>query len=164
VPEPRGNDLLATALSRAEDYEAMYRSLVEALPSITYTEAVDTHRALSISPQIQVLLGYSQEEWLGDSLLWEELIHPEDRGWVMKACDTANRNAEPYRAEFRMITKQGLTIWVRDEANLVLGSKGQPLCWQGVMVDITAERQLQEASRRPQVEPAASATALPVRG
>ena len=134
---------LEVALARADEIEAMYRSLVEALPTITYTEAVDTHCSLSVSPQIEVVLGYTQEEWLGNSLLWEELVHPDDRDRVVEACDLANRSGEPFRAEYRMIAKDGRVVWIRDEAILVRGSKGKPLCWQGVMLDISAERQAQ---------------------
>jgi PAS domain-containing protein len=39
-----------------------------------------------------------------------------------------------------MITKDGRTVWIRDEATIVWGSDGQPLCWQGVMTDVTSER------------------------
>jgi PAS domain-containing protein len=36
-----------------------------------------------------------------------------------------------------MITKDGRSVWIRDEAVLIRGSHGQPLCWHGVMLDIT---------------------------
>jgi PAS domain-containing protein len=39
-----------------------------------------------------------------------------------------------------VIAKDGRVIWIHDEAVLVRGSNGQPLCWQGVMVDVTAQR------------------------
>jgi PAS domain-containing protein len=39
-----------------------------------------------------------------------------------------------------MIARDGRVVWVRDEASLVMGSHGQPLCWQGVMIDVSSER------------------------
>src|SRR5204863_6036705 len=57
---------LEAALARAETSEAMYRSLVASLPAITYAEALDDGRTLSISPQIEALLGCSQAEWMAD--------------------------------------------------------------------------------------------------
>ncbi len=75
------------ALARAEQAEAKYRSLVEQLPGITYTEALDSGRVISISPQVQTLLGYTQEEWLADAGLWVTLLHPEDRDRVVEACE-----------------------------------------------------------------------------
>ena len=74
-------------------------------------------------------------------LLCVELIHPDDRERVVAACEAANRAQEPYRAEYRMVARDGRVVWVRDEAFIVRGSMGQPLCWQGVMLDITEWRQ-----------------------
>ena len=118
---------------------------MEQLPAITYTEAPDDHRNLSISPQVEALLAYTQEEWMGNALLWVELLHPDDRDRVVEACDVANRTREPFRPEFRMIARDGRVVWVRDEAVVVSGSMGQPLCWQGVMLDITAQKQAEQA-------------------
>jgi len=132
---------LEAALVDAERAEAMYRSLVEQLPGITYTEALDDGRNLSISPQVESLLGYSQEAWMGNGLMWVDLLHPEDRERVVEACHVANRTQEPFRAEYRMIARDGTVVWVRDVAVVVRGSRGQPLCWQGVMLDVTAQRQ-----------------------
>ena len=47
---------------------------------------------------------------------------------------------EAWRGEYRTITRDGRVVWIRDEATLVRGSQGQPLCWQGVMWDITAQK------------------------
>jgi PAS domain S-box-containing protein len=127
----------AGALDRAERAEAMYRSLVESLPGVTYSESPGDSGSLSISPQIEDLLGYTQDEWIGDPHLWEEVLHPDDRDWVVASCHEANATASSWMAEYRVITRDGRVIWVRDRATLVRGSDGNPLCWQGVMVDIT---------------------------
>lgn len=79
-----------------------------------------------------------------DSLLWVGLMHPEDRDRVIEYCDRVNQAKEPFKAEYRMIARDGRVVWVRDEAALVLGSRGQPLCWQGVMVDITVQKAIEE--------------------
>jgi PAS domain S-box-containing protein len=137
-------DGLAAAMARAEEAEAMYRALVERLPAITYTEALDDGRTLSIGPQIEALLGYTQDEWMEDSLLWVGLMHPEDRDRVVELCDRVNQTGAPFTCEYRMIARDGRVVWVRDEAARVLGSLGQPLCWQGVMTDITAQKAADE--------------------
>jgi PAS domain S-box-containing protein len=128
---------LEVALGRADKAEAKYRSLVDLVPVITYTEALDSGRMFAISPQIETILGYSQEEWMGDASLWIACIHPDDQQRVVAACELANRDRRPYAEEYRMFTRDGRILWIRDEAVLVLGSNGQPLCWQGVMRDIT---------------------------
>jgi PAS domain S-box-containing protein len=127
---------LETALGRAERAEMANPSLVELAPTITYTEEVDTGRTFAISPQIKTILGYSQEQWMGDANLWMDRIHPEDRDRVVDGCERANQARETFRAEYRIIASDGRIVWVRDEAVLVGGSEGQPLCWQGVMTVI----------------------------
>ena len=141
---------LEDALARAERAEAQYRTLVEQLPAITYIEALDTGVVTAISPQVETILGYTQEEWMGDAEFWIDRIHPEDRDRVVEACVRANQTREPYRDEYRIYARDGRLVWIQDRAELVRGSQGQPLCWQGVMVDVT-RRYLQEpaASRSP---------------
>jgi len=130
---------LERALSRAEQAEAMYETLVRHLPAITYTETIDEGHSLSVSPQVESVLGYTQEEWMGSDL-WVEVLHPDDRHRVVETCHAANRAREAYHDEYRMIAKDGRTVWISDQATIVWGSDGQPLCWQGVMFDITAQR------------------------
>ena len=124
---------LETALGRAHQAETESPSPVEAAPTITYTEEVDSGRTFAISPQIEPILGYTQEEWMGDADLWISRIHPEDRDRVVEACEHANQAREMYRTDYRIMTQAGGIVWVHDEAELIGGSDGQPLCWQGVM-------------------------------
>ena len=133
MPQPEMHGFLEAALGRAEQAEAKYRSLVELIPAITYTEEMDSLRTFVVSPQIEVILGYRQEEWMGDANLWIERIHPEDRDRVVAACELANRTRGSYQEEYRITARDGHIVWIHDEAVLVRDSNGQALCWQGVM-------------------------------
>ena len=46
-----------------------------------------------------------------------------------------------------MIAADGRVVWVRDQAVLLRDQDGRPLTWQGVMVDITAQKQAEEGLR-----------------
>jgi PAS domain S-box-containing protein len=140
--DPDVDGAVQRALSSADEAEAKYRSLVELVPAITYVEAMDTRRTFSISPQLESILGFTPEEWLGDASRWENRLHPGDKERIVSACKLANERLEPWSEEYRLIARDGRTVWIHDEAVLVRGSSGQPLCWQGVMVDITAKRAL----------------------
>jgi PAS domain S-box-containing protein len=124
-------DDLRTPEERAERAEAMYRSLVEHLPAITYAEALDDATTLSISPQVEAVLGYTQVEWMENTLLWVELMHPDDRDRVVESCNTANRTGQPFRAEYRMIARNGRVVWMSDQAVLVKGSRGSRSAGRG---------------------------------
>ena len=78
---------------------------------------------------------------MGDASLCIDRIHPDDRERVVAACELANIAGEPYSADYRMIARDGRIVWIRDEAMLVRGSNGQPLCWQGVMREIVPRSQ-----------------------
>lgn len=140
LQEPNVDRIVRGALARADEAEAKYRSLVDLLPAITYVEDLDTGRTFSISPQVETILGYTPEEWLGDADRWENCLHPDDRDRVVDACVRANMDRSSWREEYRVVAKDGRTVWILDQAELVLGSNDRPLCWQGVMVDVTAQR------------------------
>jgi PAS domain S-box-containing protein len=125
-----------------------YRMLVEGVPAILYIDRPDELSTnLYTSPQIESLLGYSVEEWMADPELWRTSIHPEDRDRVSLANEESNRNAERYVDEYRIITKDGRTVWIRDEAAPVRGLDGTLLYWRGVMLDITERKEAEEKLR-----------------
>jgi PAS domain-containing protein len=67
---------LEAALARAEQAEARYQPLVDQPPAITYTEALDSGRVISVSPQVETILGYTQEELLSNPRLWVDCSTP----------------------------------------------------------------------------------------
>jgi signal transduction histidine kinase len=66
--------------------------------------------------------------------------------------EIADRDQRPFLAEYRMVARDGSTVWFHDEAALVRDDRGRPLHWQGVMIDITEQRRADELERDLQVE------------
>ncbi len=128
--------------------EAQYRALVEQIPAITYTAALDdASTTLYISPQIESILGYSPEDYRADPDIWRKRLHPDDRDRVLADLDRSRACNRPFRSEYRMIARDGQVIWLRDEAVVVHDSPGKSLFLQGVMYDLT-ERKLAEDALR----------------
>jgi PAS domain S-box-containing protein len=126
---------------RLADVEASQQALLERLPGVVYTLGPEPpNQVLSISPQIEVLLGEPAADWLGESDIWKRLVHPDDAEWVTAEYERTKQTGEPFVAEYRMRPRDGEVRWVRDEAVLVHGGDGRPLCWQGILSDITATR------------------------
>lgn len=137
--------------------EEKYRTLVEQIPAVTYIDMVppDDYRNLIpvyISPQLETLLGYTPQEWLSDYELWTRVAHPDDIEAVSSQADVAFEAGTPLSVEYRMLTRDGRTVWIREEASLVRDENGLPKFWQGIYVDITelkrAEEELNNALRR----------------
>ena len=55
---------------------------------------------------------------------------------------------DPLSLEYRLITRDGRVVWVRDEGVIVFDDDGSPLYLQGYLLDITAEREAQEQLRQ----------------
>ena len=129
--------------------EAKYRSLTEHLPVVTYVRRVDADGApISVSPQVESLLGYTVDDFVRDPELFGRLVHPEDRGRVLTELAEPPDAAGPRRLEYRVASRDGRTVWVRDEAVTVLDERGHPLCVQGFLLDVTADRVTREERAR----------------
>jgi PAS domain S-box-containing protein len=140
-----------------------YRSLVEAIPAITYLEhaspeAPEESRFAFVSPQIERILGFNPDEATRDPRFFERTLHPDDLPRIREANVLAESTGEPFDEEFRQVTKDGRIRWMHDRAVLVRDDDGAPRFWHGVTIDITdrkeAERNLRlvEARYRTLVE------------
>jgi len=125
--------------------EARYRALVEQIPAVTFMASLE--RGLSnvyVSPQIEALLGFSQEEWMSDPVLWFRQLHPDDRALWNEEFARGCAAGGPFRAECRFLTKTGEVVWVHGEARLIPDESGQPVLLQGVAFDITETKKAAE--------------------
>jgi len=128
--------------------EARYRNLVEQIPIVTYIDrADDSDTSVYTSPQIEELLGYTPEEWQAEKL-WARCLHPEDEERILRADERFETRGEPFDEEYRLLAKDGSVVWVREEAVLVEDKSGEPLYWQGVILDITEQKEAVEELRR----------------
>ena len=118
--------------------EAKYRTLVEQIPAITYIAALDkSSSTLYISPQIEKILGYNPEEFHKITDLWDKIIYPEDHDKVMAERISSRVGNRPFKAEYRVYSKNGNIVWIRDEGIVIKDSEGRPIFLQGVTYDIT---------------------------
>lgn len=132
--------------------EVRYRTLVEQVPAITYMDRVleDDSTDLVpvyISPQVEVVLGYTPEEWVADEDLWTKLVHPDDRAEVARIGDATRVAGEPFSAEYRMIRRDGRVVWIRESSVLIRDEVGNPSVWQGIMLDVTEQKIAEQALR-----------------
>jgi PAS domain S-box-containing protein len=129
-------DELRAARERAAASEAMHAALTQSLPLVTYVRALDGGGAPTfVSDQIERLTGYTAEEWRRDGELFLQLVDPDDRERVRSELGHAVERGEPFRSQYRLRTRDGRVVWVRDEAVLVLDGGGRPLCIQGWMLE-----------------------------
>ncbi|MBU0678885.1 MAG: PAS domain S-box protein [Verrucomicrobia bacterium] len=142
-------DIGLKELKKAErdlaEAEERYRLLVEQLPAITYiVEISDQPRTIFISPQVQDILGFTQEEWIADPELWARQLHPDDRDMVVKEIERKNLSGDPFFLEYRALTRDGRTVWFRNHALFSKGEPGELKYTLGIMLDISGQKRAQE--------------------
>jgi PAS domain S-box-containing protein len=132
--------------------EQRYRTLVEQIPAIVYSEDFQIGgSAMYISPAVEQISGYTAEEMSRENF-WKSTLHPEDRDRVLAEEARCEETGEPFDMEYRCFRKSGELQWVRDRCVLVRDEVGNPLYWQGLTIDITDSKRAlereQEATQR----------------
>ena len=115
-----------------------WRYLVERLPLAVYTAEIDANSTTTyISPRIEEMLGFSQSEYQSNPDLWMEQIHRDDRQKVLDEVTDCHKETGILETEYRMVTRDGETVWVNDMAELIKDEQGGAAYLLGVLVDIT---------------------------
>ena len=130
--------------------EANYRNLVESSPAIVYlAEPFPPFSPIYVSPNV-TSFGYTAEEWFEKPDMWLSLIHEEDREYVLSTTEAAMYDGLDTDLKYRIITRDGAIHWLHDKGRFVSDDQGKRIGWQGVMLDITETKGLEEQLRRSQ--------------
>jgi PAS domain S-box-containing protein len=142
-------------LKKSESAEK-YQSLVEDIMDVIY-ELDSQGVVLYISPAIRDLLGYDSAEIVGKN--FSELAHQDDLGSLTEWFSELRKGRE-YPSECRVIHKSGEIRWVRTNTRPIMEDalfKGA----RGILIDVTVQRQAEEALRMLAVRNEAILAAVP---
>ena len=151
-----GDEIFALVIrdvSQRRKWERRYRLLVEEIPAVTFLASLEGDvNELYVSPQIESLLGFTQQQWLEDPLLWFRQLHPEDANRWQDEFALTVASGKPFKSVYRFISKDGHTVWVHGEARVVRDEAGRPLFLQGIAFDITERKKAEELLQRSREE------------
>lgn len=143
---PTETDADASSLERRLLHaQKRFQTLIEQIPAVTFMAVLgEGLNEIYVSPHIETMLGYTQEQWLADPFLWYNRLHPDDRKLWNEEFARGCRTGGPFRAECRFLARSGDVVWVLGEARLVKDELGRPQFLQGVAFDITESKRAQE--------------------
>jgi PAS domain S-box-containing protein len=139
--------LAQQALAESHD---RYRVLVTSLPVCAYeADPASPERRQFHSPQVRELIGYTPEEWESSPGLWEQTLHPNDRSRVLRDEErhVAMAVGTPWVSEYRLISRSGAVVWVRDRAVVAQGADGRRVI-DGILTDVTSVHSEDEGPMR----------------
>ena len=129
----------------------VFRALIESVPMTTYVNShSDGLEALYVSPQHEEMLGWPAESWSRTGFL-AEVLHPDDRERVFEAAHRVRASGERFSEDYRLRASDGRWVWVHDETAPVYDESGQPVHYQGFLLEIGQQRRreiVHEGERR----------------
>ncbi|MBL8478272.1 MAG: PAS domain S-box protein, partial [Sterolibacteriaceae bacterium] len=126
--------------------EQRFRDLVNTTDGIVWEADATTFEFTFVNPQAERLLGYTVQEWTQPEF-WARHLHPQDREWAPAHRIACTARGEPYNLEYRLIARDGRTVWVHDKVTVV-AKDGMPLWLRGIMMDVSERRKSDEMVRK----------------
>lgn len=136
------------------------RSLVANLPGVAFrckNEAAWS--MLFISDAVLELTGWSAPDFVEGRIHFGQIIQREDMDGIAAEVSDALQNERPYHVEYRITTRDGQMRWVAEYGRGMADEAGA-MCWiDGVLLDITQRRAMEQELRdaRDRAEAAAAA-------
>ncbi len=121
-------------------------NIVANSPGAIYRCANDEHWTMEfISMGITLISGYPAEDFLNNrGRSYASIIHPDDRQHVVDAVKAGVARKEHFEMEYRLVAADDTTHWVHEQGRGVFSPEGRLLCLDGVIFDITAQREAEE--------------------
>ena len=76
------------------------------------------------------------------------LVHPVDRKSLREALDRATEDDQDFQAEFRIGDPNGSERWIAASGQVERGAHGEPLRLRGISIDISTQKQFEDALER----------------
>jgi PAS domain S-box-containing protein len=125
--------------------EERYRTLAEAVDQSMWINDAEG-RTIYVNPKVEEMFGSLD---LSQAAPAVEIMHPDDRAAAAELRRRALETGEPYRAEYRVLRRDGQYRWMLARVVPVKEASGRITSWIGAATDVTdmktAEQQLRRA-------------------
>lgn len=129
------------------DDNKIYKTLLESTKAIPWRIDWATTKFSYIGPQIEQLLGWTPESWVGVED-WAARIHEDDRDFVVNFCVSQSQAGVDHEADYRALTKDGDYVWIRDVVHVVRKPDGEVEALVGFMFDISERKKSEDELMR----------------
>lgn len=103
-----------------------------------------------LSPRYYEMLGYENGEFPGSSVIWEAMLHPDDKPKALQdLTDFITNKQKIYKSIYRIRARDNSYRWIQSKA-IVTDRKenGKPLRLVGTHLDITRRKEMEQRLKR----------------
>ncbi|MBC8052091.1 MAG: PAS domain S-box protein [Sphingobacteriaceae bacterium] len=125
---------------------SLSQNLLKNLPGMIYHCKFSPNRTLTYASNgSYALTGYYPKELINNAFAeYADLIHPEDREWLLEYFKENLAKKDECNCEYRIISRDGANKWVREIANGVYNDAGELLHVEGYITDITEKKEFRQ--------------------
>jgi diguanylate cyclase (GGDEF)-like protein/PAS domain S-box-containing protein len=151
---------VATDVTQRTQAEEAFRESKRALESLVCNVPGFLYRCLNdrdwtieyVSDGVAEITGHTPEEFTSHAVAYNDLVHPDDRQLVWDCVQEACQSGERYQLEYRVLHRNGETMWVWEQGQAVWDEFGDLVALEGFVSDVTqrkaAETALAESEER----------------
>ncbi|MEJ2740448.1 MAG: PAS domain S-box protein, partial [Dehalococcoidia bacterium] len=130
------------------DTERMLSSIVENTWGFVYRCRNEKDWPMDfVSQRIRDYTGYTPKEFITGHVHYGSLIHPDDSEPVWNEVQRAVEVQGSYDMEYRLLSRTGKQKWVWDRGAGVYDTNGNLVALEGIVVDITERKKVEQALR-----------------
>lgn len=139
-------DQCGGALVRARAEERL-QNILASIDDVIWSRHPEDKAFFYLSPAVETITERGAAEFLADPILWERIIHPEDREGVLNIFAALDQQ-EDFELSYRIVRPNGTVRWIHDRGSLTRGPNGHPRSIDGIFADITQRKEAEEQVQR----------------
>ncbi len=147
----RGVDKDITKRKQIEKDLKQADTIIRTSPAVAFMSRSDDKKRLEfISDNVVDLLGYTAEEMISAKVAAVDITHPDDWAMVKESTDRCIQDdacQDISMPPYRMISKDGQIKWIDDRTHIIRDKEGSVINTQGVLLDISRLKQVEEDLR-----------------
>ena len=119
--------------------ERRYNRLLRYLTDYIYTVNIDNGKVVDTyhGPGCVAVTGYTSEDFQSDPELWFQMVHKEDRKFVLRQAENALAGKEDEPLIHRIIHRDGTIRWVKNSIVLSKSDDGMVHSYDGLINNVT---------------------------
>ncbi|UGV41123.1 PAS domain-containing protein [Methanococcoides orientis] len=142
ITEQRMDDI--ALLDGALEMKNTLESVINSSPVVVFLWRAEEDWPVEFVSKNIDMFGYSVEEFTSGELVYADIVHPEDIGRVRAGVSKSTEGGySDFFQEYRILTRSGEVRWVDERTHLHHNSKGEVTYLQGIIVDITGRKKIE---------------------